>query len=81
MRYIMNIYELPKKRDCSVLKVPNTVNAKTCEIRLPVKLKPTFPSSGHARVIYVAMMAMSRHKKRGKVVLKIMLYYVIGLSE
>lgn len=66
MRYIMNIYKLPNKRDSSVLKVPNTVNAKTCEIRLPVKLKPTFPSSGHARVIYVAMMAMSRHKNEEK---------------
>jgi len=77
----MNIYKLPNKRDSGVLKVTNTVNAKTCEIRLPVKLKPAFPSSGHARVIYVAVMAMSRHKKRGEVVLKIMLYYLIGLSE
>jgi len=44
----MNIYKLTNKRDSSVFKVSNTVNAKTCEIRLPVKLKPPFPSSGHA---------------------------------
>ena len=44
----MNIYKLPNKSDSSAFKISNMAKAKTCEIRLPVKLKPTFPGSGQA---------------------------------